>query len=469
MHLTVDIRDSLVLMSDEIYSAKKGIAIPVPQLQIDLKNNEFQMDMSMDAAPTYCVPCDDLDAAFAATKAPLATTEDVVFVEGIAIKANRLFGPPPKATTYVCMWDLGFDRVAAFLSPEFKDTLAAVGSAVGYNFTDHDNAPTSIYISKTPADATFVKINTRHVTAVLSTGPTGVAIELPQGLFLDTSSMASKTCRGLTGLGIPSIKAFVVRKREHHRHWEPVGSLSTGLSIDIYRVPQGWQETAKEQQDFLREQDEPTRRIPYLYNAPDDHALGRHIDGVYAPCPRIQDADWDEYQSDKNFKEDEYYDSSSQGTSEGTSDDTGSVIRTKLARRRRTMSVATSTRPMGRHTEQSSLGDESDSVSSISSASTSDAQTPAVDLDMPTALETYLRNFHRIQRRAGRVFEGVQPPATPDETQEPPTTLTITDGGIFRFTLSAVSIEINPDTITSVVSVGHGLGAVVSFKGAGSY
>ncbi|TXT06049.1 hypothetical protein VHUM_03522 [Vanrija humicola] len=462
VHLTVDIRDSLVLMSDEIYSAKIGVAIPVPELQIDLKNNEYQMDMSMDAAPTYCVPCEDLDAAFAAAKAPLATTEDIVFIEGIAIKANRLFGPPPKATTYVCMWDIGLDRVSAFLSPEFKDTLAAVGSAVGYNFTDHDNAPTSIYISKTPPDATFVKINTRHVTAVLSTGPTGVAIELPEGLFVDTSSMASKTCRGLTGLGIPSVKAFVVRKREHHRHWEPVGSLSTGLSIDIYRVPKGWQETAQAQQDFLREQDEPTRRIPYLYNAPDDHSLGRHIHGVYAPCPRIKNADWGEHLSDDNtgFKEDDYYDSSSQGTSDGTSDDTGSVMRTKLLRRKRTMSVAASIRPMDRHTERSSLGDESDSVTSISSASTSDALTPAVDLDMPTALETYLRNFHRIQRRADRLFEGAAPPATPDEVSEPPTTLTITDGGIFRFTLSAVSVEVNPDTVTAVKSVGHGLGAV---------
>ncbi|KAL1409648.1 Macrophage colony-stimulating factor 1 receptor [Vanrija albida] len=440
VHMTLNIRDSLILMSDEIYSAKKGVAIPVPELQLDLKNNEYQMDMAMDAAPTYCVACDDLDAASAAAKAPLATTEDVVFVEGIAIKANRLFGPPPKGTTYVCMWDLAFDRVAAFLSPEFKETLAAVGSSVGYNFTDHDNAPTSIYLSTTPPDA----------------------IELPEGLFLDTSSMASKTCRGLTGMGIPSIKAFVVRKREHHRHWEPVGSLSTGLSIDIYRVPKGWQESAQAQQDFLREQDEPTRRIPYLYNAPDDHALGRHIHGVYAPCPRIKDVDWDEHQSDGNagFKEDDYYDSSSQGTSDGTSTDTGSVIRTKLARRKRTLSVATSIRPGDRQIERSSFGDESDSVSSVSSASTSDALTPAVDLDMPTALETYLRNFHRIQRRAHRMFEDAPPPTSPDETHEPPTSLTITDGGIFRFTLSAVSVEINPDTVTALLSVGHGLGSV---------
>lgn len=30
-------------MSDEIYATGKGIAIPIPQLQLDLKNNEYQM------------------------------------------------------------------------------------------------------------------------------------------------------------------------------------------------------------------------------------------------------------------------------------------------------------------------------------------------------------------------------------------------------------------------------------------
>jgi hypothetical protein len=152
VHLTVDVRDSLVLMSDEVYGVDNGIAIPVPHLQLDLKTGEFQMDMTLDAAPTYAIACDSIDDAFKAGSGPLARSQDVVFVEGIVIKANRLFGPQPRATTYFCLWELNFARISAFLSPEFKERLAGVGSAVGCTFTDRDNAPASIYLAKTPPD-----------------------------------------------------------------------------------------------------------------------------------------------------------------------------------------------------------------------------------------------------------------------------------------------------------------------------
>jgi hypothetical protein len=52
----------------------------------------------------------------------------------------------------VCLWEISVSGVSAFLSPAFKETLASVGTAVGYNWTDHDNAPASVYIAETPPD-----------------------------------------------------------------------------------------------------------------------------------------------------------------------------------------------------------------------------------------------------------------------------------------------------------------------------
>lgn len=56
----------------------------------------------------------------------------------------------------MCLWEIALSRVSAFLSPEFKERLAAVGNAVGYNWTDHDNAPASVYIAKTPPDGKLI-------------------------------------------------------------------------------------------------------------------------------------------------------------------------------------------------------------------------------------------------------------------------------------------------------------------------
>lgn len=446
VHLTVDVRDSLVFMSDTIYGCEKGIAIPVPQLQLDLKTNEFQMDMTLDAAPTYAIACSDIATNYKDMSAPLARDQDVAFVEGIFIKANRLFGPQPRATTYFCLWELSFARVAAFLSPEFKTTLAGVGAAIGYNFADRENAPASIFVANTPPDATFVKLSVNHVTALLSAGSeglSGLAVELPKGIFIDTSSMASQACRSFVGLGIPAISAHVLQRKSSRKRWDPVGSLGTGVSVDIYRIPVGWQDEAKAQHDFLREQDEPTRRVPYLYGAKDHPWLGRHVNQIYLPHPKEADVQWpdatSEYTSGSRI-----YD---QGTSSPDWSDemAASVPAQRLLRRPRSKSAV-------QRLSDNSVGDESDSVSSTSTSSQSslDGDRP---YDTPTILEERLQSFHRIHMKAHRMFDfpsGLAPALVAKGGREMPyVPVHFSDGVIYRVTLESTTIEVNPETVRS--------------------
>lgn len=348
-------------------------------------------------------------------------------------------------------------RVSAFLSPEFKTTLAAVGDAVGFNFTDHDNAPAEVYISQTPPDATLVKLSVDQATVLMSAGSSAIAIELPDGVFLDTSSMASKSCRSVLGLGLPTISVHLLQRRLHSKRWHPVGSVGTGVSADIYRIPKDWQDEAQEQQDFLRVQDEPTRRIPSMYCAPDDEAIGRHIHDVYAPIPRNPDAQWSESSSVGTYEEPEPGSSSA-----GTSDDTApSVPISRVSRRKRALSIA---RTM--ETRHSSVGDESDNVSSTSTISTlsSDPNTPGVECDMPSILEERLQPLHKLQQRAKRLFTPREPrrsTSTSPNKQPPYVSLSIAHGAITRINLERTSVEISPETIRSAVDVVGAMGAAV--------
>jgi hypothetical protein len=61
------------------------------------------------------------------------------------LKANRLFGPQPRAETYLCLWEAVVPRITCCLSVPFVSTLQSVLAAVAYNFTDPDNAPAAIY------------------------------------------------------------------------------------------------------------------------------------------------------------------------------------------------------------------------------------------------------------------------------------------------------------------------------------
>ena len=51
MQVTMNVEDSLVLLSDEMYACTQGLAMPIPQLQMALKSAEHSMGMC------FCLIC----------------------------------------------------------------------------------------------------------------------------------------------------------------------------------------------------------------------------------------------------------------------------------------------------------------------------------------------------------------------------------------------------------------------------
>lgn len=383
---------------------------------------------------------------------------------GINIRANRLFGPQPKATTYFCLWELSLSRVSAFLSPEFTNTLAAVGRAVGYNYPDHDNAPASIYIEKTPPDATFVKLSVKQVSALLSYGNSGIAVELPDGLFLDASTMASKSCRSVMGLGIPNISVHIISRKSEGKRWQPIGSVATGLSLDNFKLPHDWTKVAEDQKVFLKAQDAPTRRVPYLYDEPASHSLGHYYHDVFVPNPQEITIPWADSDSVTSVEEPVFEDSSD-STSESDST-TMSVPLSRISRKKRAMSVANMQTALERYNRQESVGDESDSgstVSTSSSLSSFDGRRPlGTSEDMAVILEDRLKSFKRIHLRAKRLFSRPMtspPPVDEDSSGTSFVPLAIVEGAIYQIRLFKTTVELNTDTLHSAVDVSGAISA----------
>lgn len=69
-------------------------------------------------------------------------SEDAIrFVLGIEISANRLFGPPPRTRTYVCVWEIAVGHVKSLTTPLEGRALLAVVDVFRIHFTDVTNAP----------------------------------------------------------------------------------------------------------------------------------------------------------------------------------------------------------------------------------------------------------------------------------------------------------------------------------------
>ena len=60
---------------------------------------------------------------------------------GVDILADRLFGPQPHATTYVCFWELNLGAVKGLLSAPQGRTLQSAVDVFTMNFKDPINAP----------------------------------------------------------------------------------------------------------------------------------------------------------------------------------------------------------------------------------------------------------------------------------------------------------------------------------------
>lgn len=90
----MNVEDSLIMMSDEVFNCERGLVMPVPQLQMALKSAEHHMgesaerdnadkgELSLDAQPTYVVTSADLAQVYESAAAPTFSSREALFIEG---------------------------------------------------------------------------------------------------------------------------------------------------------------------------------------------------------------------------------------------------------------------------------------------------------------------------------------------------------------------------------------------------
>lgn len=261
------------------------------------------------------------------------------------------------------------------------------------------------------------------------------------------------------GLGVPGVAVHVLHRRKQTKRWEPVGSISTGLSLDTYKMPKGWEEEAAEQQKFLQKEDEPTRRVPYLYGAHDNRSAGRHYFDVYVPRPQLVDMPTLDASREAIEEEDESSDS------ELNSDDTRhTVSRSRISRRKRAQTVSREERFSSLDDQGSTSSESHETITPIDEIPPEEVITtarPSKSEDMATVLEDRLKTIAKIQLRAARLFnypsESTPASCGADAKGEPFVPLTIAYGSIMRINLDKTVVELNPDTLRAVANVSGGM------------
>ncbi|KIL66260.1 hypothetical protein M378DRAFT_192008 [Amanita muscaria Koide BX008] len=272
------------------------LSVSVPELQLYLRLHDHFMEMTLNTDTISARVESDYPEKLHASKRT-HVREDLLMIDGIDIAAHRLFGPLPRAATYVCIWEICLGQIRTILSASDARILAAAGNAFRINFTDLANAPSSEFLPHIEPDVTFVKVSVKGCDATWRTDHAALSIELPNGFTIDNNDLGSQYHQKVTSVRIPDILLrLLLRGKRERLPWLEAAVLETHIDVDIYGAPRQHRDHTRKQIAFVQEQDRPSGRAHgifgrYLCSADIDfiqqHSL--HLNGVFLPCPTIPD------------------------------------------------------------------------------------------------------------------------------------------------------------------------------------
>ncbi|KZT11041.1 uncharacterized protein LAESUDRAFT_741340 [Laetiporus sulphureus 93-53] len=248
------------------------LLVKVPEVQLQLRTNDYYMDMSLNANNLFgrFEECCSYASFYRCLNA--SPSDDIIILDGEAlsgldITANRLFGPKPHTSTYVCMWEVHMGNIKGVLSTYQTALLSAVGSSFGLNFSDPLNAPAKEFEVPVDPDVTFLKLRLDSINVVWLAPGAAIELFIPDGLRLDSNDLAGKSYRKVISVRLPIATCKILVTSRMSRKWYEASRLDIDANVDIYSAPTGWQDRARAQTEYVAAQDKLTSRASCFYSA----------------------------------------------------------------------------------------------------------------------------------------------------------------------------------------------------------
>ncbi|KAG6372334.1 hypothetical protein JVT61DRAFT_7774 [Boletus reticuloceps] len=238
-----------------------SLCLAFPELQFNLRLHDYFMEMSLNVGELKgCVAetCPE-DEFFRNRRQHLKET---LVIDGIDITTNRLLGPPPRTSAYVCVWEIAVGHVKVITTPLESRALFAVIDVFQIHFTDVANAPADEFSIPLDPDLTYVKLSLKALNATCLAGAAALDLDVPKGLTLHTNDLQGQLCGKFLSLRLPHASAkALVTSGASRRSWSEAAAMDFDIALDSFTCPKtdhGPQSTFLHDQDFL------TRRVQYL-------------------------------------------------------------------------------------------------------------------------------------------------------------------------------------------------------------
>ncbi|KAG6900261.1 hypothetical protein C0993_000714 [Termitomyces sp. T159_Od127] len=290
-----------------IHEKNSGIGecliLTLPNLQLQFRMHDHYMEMSLNVSSITGGLIHNYPEKVTYNTEALNGLKDILHIDGLDIIANRLFGPQPRTSTYVCIWEVNVGPTKVLLPASGGRLLAAAGNAFRLNFVDALNAPAYEYLPPVEPDGrflvtlphsinlleetvSFVKLSVQSFDMTWRAGQAALALNLPRGIKLNSNDLGGRFHRKLTSVKVPDIDVKVLlASQPHGSRWVEAARFSADAYVDVYTAPLGYRETARKQIAYIEEQDRLTGRARRMFAPLGPHNAEYPSDSVSLSIP----------------------------------------------------------------------------------------------------------------------------------------------------------------------------------------
>lgn len=262
IYLLMELEDVTALLPLNLYSARQPATITCSTARLEVRYLPIYLDLLVNFSPmTVRVPSPSKD--FDSGRDPLQ-------IKDCNFHLHFLYGPAPTVSNYSEQYSVDIREVSGHVVLSQITALTSWFSNFFFHLSNKDNGISEELAAYSLPVYTTVLVRVREIGLHLWTPSYNsvTQVSLPFGFHLSSHTLISAHAHATTTVRIPSLAIHILvptRDVSGRSMWVETGTLQLALLVNIYdKAPHG-HDDASFQWLFLRQNDEPTKRLTFLW------------------------------------------------------------------------------------------------------------------------------------------------------------------------------------------------------------
>ncbi|KAI8918297.1 hypothetical protein DFJ77DRAFT_289393 [Powellomyces hirtus] len=270
--IVVSVQNAVAALPESLYDAQECSLLSIGEIQVESRNNDFYHDVQVVLQP---IRWNRGSARDLLVQPRGDTRKNFIFVQDFAVRGHRLFGLPPKGSVYAADWRLNAGPIVGELQPSALPAIRKALRCFTFHYANVDNMLTASTILP---DLTTVLAVVQSVHISIWGLGSVTTLRFANGIRIQMDNLVSQTWSERIFVEVPDILLHCLAVTTENGGagnadiasmddsiWVEVFKGTTALSLCLYGQTPQWEAAQKLQMDYIKTQDDITRRCTFLY------------------------------------------------------------------------------------------------------------------------------------------------------------------------------------------------------------